>query len=47
MLLWNREEEEAKAGWWPAWEDTLSNLVCAFLREHLAGHKLVINADFH
>ena len=45
MLLWNREEEEAKKGWWPAWEDTLSNLVCAFLREHLAGHKLVINRE--
>ena len=45
MLLWNREEEEAKAGWWPAWEDTLSNLVCAFLREHLAGHKPVINRE--
>jgi hypothetical protein len=44
-LLWNREEEEAKTGWWPAWEDTLSNLVCAFLREHLAGHKLVINRE--
>ena len=36
---------EAKAGWWPTWEDTLSNLVCAFLREHLAGHKLVINRE--
>ena len=45
MLLWNREEEEAKEGWWPAWEDTLSNLVAAFLREHLAGHKLVINRE--
>jgi hypothetical protein len=45
MLLWNREEEEAKAGCWPAWEDTLSNVVCAFLREHLAGHKLVINRE--
>jgi len=45
MLLWNRETEEAKEGWWPAWEDTLSNLVCAFLREHLAGHKLVINRE--
>ena len=45
MLMWNREDEEAKAGWWPTWEDTLSNLVCAFLREHLAGHKLVINRE--
>ena len=45
LLLWNREEEEAKEGWWPAWEDTLSNLVCAFLRENLAGHKLVINRE--
>lgn len=45
MLLWNRETEDAKEGWRPAWEDTLSNLVCAFLREHLAGHKLVINRE--
>ena len=45
MLLWNRVDESATGGWWPAWEDTLSNLVCAFLREHLAERKPVINRE--
>lgn len=45
MLMWNREDEQAKEGWWPTWEDNLSNLVCAFLREHLAGQKPVINRE--
>jgi hypothetical protein len=45
MLMWNREDEEATAGWWPTWEDNLSNLVCAFLREHLSGRKPVINRE--
>jgi hypothetical protein len=45
MLLWNREDEAASSGWWPAWEDSLSNLLAAFLREHLAGRKPVINRE--
>jgi hypothetical protein len=45
MLMWNREDEAGKDGWWPTWEDNLSNLVCAFLREHLAEQKPVINRE--
>ena len=45
MLMWNREDELAKAGWWPTWEDNLSNLICAFLREHLTEQKPVINRE--
>lgn len=45
MLMWNREDEQAQDGWWPTWEDNLSNLLCAFLREHLAGQKPVINRE--
>jgi hypothetical protein len=44
-LMWNREDEQAQDGWWPTWEDNLSNLLCAFLREHLAGQKPVINRE--
>ena len=36
---------EATGGWWPTWEDNLSNLICAFLREHLAEQKPVINRE--
>ena len=45
MLMWNRADEAASGGWWPAWEDNLSNLICAFLREHLAERKPVINRE--
>ena len=45
MLMWNREDEKATTGWWPTWEDNLSNLICAFLREHLAEQKPVINRE--
>jgi hypothetical protein len=35
MLMWNRIDEAAKDGWWPTWEDNLSNLSCGFLcHEH-------------
>ena len=45
MLMWNRADDAADGGWWPTWEDNLSNLVCAFLREHLAERKPVINRE--
>jgi hypothetical protein len=45
MLMWNRIDETAKDGWWPTWEDNLSNLICAFLREHLVEQKPVINRE--
>jgi hypothetical protein len=45
MLMWNRMNERATDGWWPTWEDNLSNLVCAFLREHLVERKPVINRE--
>ena len=45
MLMWNRADEAASDGWWPVWEDNLSNLICAFLREHLAERKPVINRE--
>jgi hypothetical protein len=44
-LMWNRTDEDAEDGWWPTWEDNLSNLVCAYLREHLARQKPVINRE--
>jgi len=44
-LMWNRWDEEATDGWWPVWEDHLSNLICAFLREHLTTQKPVINRE--
>ena len=45
MLMWNRADDAASGGWWPVWEDNLSNLICAFLREHLAERKPVINRE--
>ena len=45
MLMWNRAEEATRDEWWPTWEDNLSNLICAFLREHLAERKPVINRE--
>jgi hypothetical protein len=44
-LMWNREDEKAADGWWPTWEDNLSNLICAFLREHVATHKPAIDRE--
>lgn len=44
-LMWNRIDEEATGGWWPTWEDHLSNLLCAFLREHLTTQRPVINRE--
>jgi hypothetical protein len=44
-LMWNRIDEQATGGWWPTWEDHLSNLICAFLREHLTAQKPVINRE--
>lgn len=43
--MWSRIDERATGGWWPTWEDNLSNLVCAFLREHLVERKPVINRE--
>jgi hypothetical protein len=45
MIMWNRANEAAEDGWWPTWEDNLSNLICAFLREHLTQQKPVINRE--
>jgi hypothetical protein len=45
MLMWNRVDEDATGGWWPTWEDNLSNLICAYLREHLVTQKPVINRE--
>lgn len=44
-LMWNRADEKATDGWWPAWEDHLSNLVRSFLTEHLHERRPVINRE--
>src|SRR5204863_7760086 len=43
--LWNRDNDRGTGGWWPAWEDDLSDLVATFLRLDLAGHRVVINRE--
>jgi hypothetical protein len=44
-LLWNRQDDEASTGWWPSWEDDLSDLVAGFLKLDLKGQRVVINRE--
>lgn len=44
-LLWNRADFEATSGWWPAWEEDLSDLVATFLQHDLAARQVIVNRE--
>lgn len=43
-LLWNRSSQKGEDGWWPSWEEDLSDLVAAFLRLDIE-HGVIINRE--
>ncbi|MEU6242772.1 hypothetical protein [Streptomyces sp. NPDC047024] len=44
--LWNRSEvSRAKAEWWPCWEEDLSDVLAAFLRQDIGGCRVVVNRE--
>lgn len=45
VLLWHRENFKAASGWWPAWEEDLSDLVATFLHYDLAESQVIINRE--
>jgi hypothetical protein len=45
-LLWHKEEFDAtNGGWWPAWEEDLSDLVATFLQHDLASRQVIVNRE--
>ncbi|GGR35507.1 hypothetical protein GCM10010251_59830 [Streptomyces aurantiogriseus] len=46
VALWNRQKWQVDhAEWWPCWEEDFSDLVAAFLRQDIGGHRVVINRE--
>lgn len=46
VALWNRQKGQVDhAEWWPCWEEDFSDLVAAFLRQDIGGHRVVINRE--
>lgn len=44
-LLWHRADSYATTGWWPTWEDDLSDLVATFLQHDLAARQVIVNRE--
>jgi hypothetical protein len=44
-LLWNRENDKASTGWWPAWEQDLSDMVATFLKHDLEERQIIVNRE--
>lgn len=44
-LLWNRKDFEATSGWWPAWEEDLSDLIATFLKYDLTARQVIVNRE--
>ena len=46
VTLWNRKSAAVDhTDWWPCWEEDFSDLVAAFLRQDIGGHRVVINRE--
>lgn len=44
-LLWNRAQDKAPDGWWPAWEQDLSDMAATFLHYDLAARHVIVNRE--
>jgi hypothetical protein len=44
-LLWHRLDFNASSGWWPAWEEDLSDLIATFLQHDLAARQVIVNRE--
>ena len=45
VLLWHRLDFRASSGWWPAWEEDLSDLIATFLQHDLAARRVIVNRE--
>jgi hypothetical protein len=45
VLLWHKDRADAATGWWPVWEEDLSDLVATFLQHDLADHQVIVNRE--
>jgi hypothetical protein len=44
-LLWHKNQAGAASGWWPIWEEDLSDLVATFLQHDLAARQVIVNRE--
>ena len=45
ILLWHKSKADASSGWWPVWEEDLSDLVATFLQHDLAERQVIVNRE--
>ena len=43
--LWHKNKADPAGGWWPIWEDDLSDFVATFLQHDLAGRQVIVNRE--
>lgn len=44
-LLWHKNNQNAAGGWWPAWEEDLSDLIATFLQHDQAERQVIVNRE--
>jgi hypothetical protein len=44
-MLWNRAQDTGSGGWWPAWEQDLSDMAATFLHYDLEARRVIINRE--
>jgi hypothetical protein len=44
-LLWHKSSFDAANGWWPIWEEDLSDFVATFLQHDLAERQVIVNRE--
>jgi hypothetical protein len=44
-LLWNRARDNGSGGWWPAWEQDLSDMAATFLHYDLEARHVIVNRE--
>jgi hypothetical protein len=44
-LLWNRAQDSGSGGWWPAWEQDLSDMAATFLHYDLEARRVIVNRE--
>jgi hypothetical protein len=44
-LLWHKSSSDATKGWWPIWEEDLSDFVATFLQHDLAERQVIVNRE--
>ena len=45
ILLWHKSKADTSSGWWPVWEEDLSDLVATFLQHDLAERQVIVNRE--